>query len=1632
MKLIQRYFLFFVSLTIITSLCFVNPNSVSAQSQAQDTISPPLLPSLTWKNLGSVKKDVNVYGQTLTLSGDMFEAIEKLQNGIPESVFDYYSKKNLQSLGWDFVGNTSFESAYWNPSGRYLVVQIMECADSQTDYCVNVWQSVDASKTPPVEQASAGSAAPLATFYKTVPANGSTIALPASGYRLLQWSDAGIGSTDRYQYCIDESNNSQCNSEWITRNSLYSNDSTVLGGHTYYWQVCVRDADICSNNNTWWAFYVQPGAVGPVVTSIVRASPTSSITNAARVSFTVTFNEAVTNVDISDFALATSGIAGAGIYSVTGSGTAFTVTVNTGSGNGAIHLDLIDNDSIKNGSNIPLGGSGAGNGTYTTGQTYTIDRTVPQVVSSVLVNPNPTNLASVRFTVTFSEAVANVDIADFSLTTTGIAGVSITSVSGSGATYSVTVSTGTGNGTLHLNVEDNDTILDAAGNKLGGPNPAGNGKYTAGQTYTIDKTVPKVVSSLFASPNPTNLSSVNFTVTFSEAVTGVDTADFSLTTTGITGAWITGVTGAGATRTVTVNTGTDNGTLRLNVADNDTILDLAGNVLGGASNGSYTAGQTYTIEKTVPTVISSVLNNLSLTNLPSVSFTVTFSEVVGNVDATDFSLSPTVTGAAITAVSGSGTTRTVTVSTGTGSGELRLNVADNDSIMDAAGNKLGGTGAGNGNFTAGQAYNIDRTAPKVGSSVRVNPNPSNLSSVNFAVTFTEIVTGVDAADFNLNPSVPGAAITNVSGSGATRTVTVSTGTGSGLLRLNVVDNGTILDILGYELGGAGAGNGNYIGGQYYTIDRAAPKVVSSVRINPSTTNLASVNFTVTFSEAVTNVDTADFSITSAGITGALVTAVNGSGTTRTVTVSTGTGNGTLRLNVIDNDTILDIMGYKLVGTSTNNGNYTAGETYTIDRTAPKVVSSVRVNPSPTNLASVNFTVTFSESVTDVDKTDFSLAPSIIGSSITTVSGSGTTRTVTVNTGTGNGTLRLNVIDNDTILDAAGNKLGGTGGGNGNYLSGQTYTIDKTTPDTIINTKPSAKSNSASATFTFSSTDATAAFECSLDSGAYAACVTPKNYAGLAQGSHTFKVRAKDSSNNVDASPASYTWTVDTIAPTVSSIVRAFANPTNAASVNFTVTFSEAVTAVDVADFNLTSTVTGASITTVSGSGTTRTVAVNTGTGSGTLRLNVTDNDTILDGTGNKLGGTGIGNGSYIAGQTYTIDKTAPTVSSIVRASTDLTNAASVNFTVTFSESVTGVDAADFSLNPTVTGASITTVSGSGTTRTVAVNTGTGDGSLRLNVIDNDTILDLVGNKLGGTNAGNGNYTSGQAYTIDKTAPNTQIDTAPAASSNSTSATFTFSSADGTATFECSLDGGSYAACTSGVTYNSLADGPHTFNVRAKDSANNVDSTPASHSWTVDATPPDTQIDTKPSDPSNSASTTFTFSSADGAATFECSLDSGAYATCTSPTNYTGLAEGSHTFNVRAMDLLNNVDASPASHTWTVDTTAPTVSSIVRASAVNPTNAASVDFTVTFSESVTGVDMADFTLNTAIPDASITGVTGSGTSYTVSVNTGSVSGDLRLDVVDDNTILDGVGNMLGGTSLNDGDHPGDETYTVNKP
>jgi hypothetical protein len=89
-----------------------------------------------------------------------------------------------------------------------------------------------------------------------------------------------------------------------------------------------------------------------------------------------------------------------------------------------------------------------------------------------------------------------------------------------------------------------------------------------------------------------------------------------------------------------------------------------------------------------------------------------------------------------------------------------------------------------------------------------------------------------------------------------------------------------------------------------------------------------------------------------------------------------------------------------------------------------------------------------------------------------------------------------------------------------------------------------------------------------------------------------------------------------------------------------------------------------------------------------------------------------------------------------------------------------------------------------------------------------------------------------AFTVDTSVPDTTIVSGPPDRTQQRNVTFTFGSTEPEATFDCSLDGAAFTACPSSITFTALAEGPHTLEVRARDAAGNVDSTPATRSFRV--------------------------------------------------------------------------------------------------------------------------------------------------------------------------------------------------------
>jgi hypothetical protein len=166
-----------------------------------------------------------------------------------------------------------------------------------------------------------------------------------------------------------------------------------------------------------------------------------------------------------------------------------------------------------------------------------------------------------------------------------------------------------------------------------------------------------------------------------------------------------------------------------------------------------------------------------------------------------------------------------------------------------------------------------------------------------------------------------------------------------------------------------------------------------------------------------------------------------------------------------------------------------------------------------------------------------------------------------------------------------------------------------------------------------------------------------------------------------------------------------------------------------------------------------------------------------------------------------------------------------------------------------------------------------------------------------------------------------ITSSPSNPTTSTSATFTYSDSTSGVTFKCSHDSSSFSSCSSsGVTYTGLAEGSHTFNVEAVSGSSTSSAT--SYSWAI--IPPTPTITSEPANPVASTSATFKYSDTLSGVSFLCSLDSSSFSSCSSSgITYDRLSDGTHTFSVKAQ-VGSGPASAAATHTWRVDTTAPTI------------------------------------------------------------------------------------------------------------
>ncbi|MGA2497119.1 MAG: FG-GAP-like repeat-containing protein [Tepidisphaeraceae bacterium] len=504
-----------------------------------------------------------------------------------------------------------------------------------------------------------------------------------------------------------------------------------------------------------------------------RVAPTARIspatgqanpTHVAPVNFKVVFSAPVTGFSESSILL--SGSAGATTLLVTGGGTTYNVAVTGMQQNGSVTISIP--------ANAVTDADGDGNAAVTgPANTITWDVQVPTVTINRLASqPSLTSASPVNFAVVFSKPVTGFTAAGVVLG--GTAGATTAVVTGGGMNYNVAVGGMTGVGTVTATILAG-VATDAAGNT----NLA---STSTDNTVVFNNVAPMVtINTLPERPNPTNQTTINFTVIFSKPVTGFTSAGVTLG--GTAGATTAIVTGSDNVYNVAVSGMTQPGTVTATIP-----ASVARDIAGNANLASTSTDNTVTFDnQTLTATVDRAVSQPASTNTSPIDFTVVFNKPVTGFANSGVVLGGTA-GATTALVTGNGATYNVAVTGMQRNGTVVVTVPAG-MVVDAAGNyNVPSTGTGN-------TVTFDTVAP--GAVVRrasAQAASSNAATINFTVVFSEPLAGFGAGDVVLGGSA-GATAATVTGSGATYNVAVTGMQQSGTVVV-AVPSGVVTDLAG--------------------------------------------------------------------------------------------------------------------------------------------------------------------------------------------------------------------------------------------------------------------------------------------------------------------------------------------------------------------------------------------------------------------------------------------------------------------------------------------------------------------------------------------------------------------------------------------------------------------------------------------------------------------------------------------------------------------------------------------------------------------------------------------------------------------------------------------------------------------
>lgn len=283
------------------------------------------------------------------------------------------------------------------------------------------------------------------------------------------------------------------------------------------------------------------------------------------ITFDVVFNEAVTGLTASDFSTKRSTAGGTTTLSVSGSGSTYTVSVSGMTTPGTVVLEL------------PAGAAQSVVSTVDNAASISADNSVtysppaPTVtVEQATGQADPATEGPITFDVVFNETVDGLDVADFSTAGSTAGGTLTLELTGSGDTFTVSVTGMTTPGTVVLSLP--------AGASLSETTELGNAESTSTDNNVTWSPPPPTVRIQQApdQPDPASAGPIRFTVVFSEAVTGLDAADFRTTGSTAGGPLVVTVTGSGDTYVASVSGMASSGTVALTLPSGAVLSEVTG------------------------------------------------------------------------------------------------------------------------------------------------------------------------------------------------------------------------------------------------------------------------------------------------------------------------------------------------------------------------------------------------------------------------------------------------------------------------------------------------------------------------------------------------------------------------------------------------------------------------------------------------------------------------------------------------------------------------------------------------------------------------------------------------------------------------------------------------------------------------------------------------------------------------------------------------------------------------------------------------------------------------------------------------------------------------------------------------